>query len=99
MLHKELEGYILHMRAYAAYDMKCPIFPFSESDGKTGISRTKNVIDFEIGKGPKINMFDFVAFQNFGAYRMLHMPSFAKYIIQMLFGAFQGTPPFRTYFY
>ena len=91
MLHKELEGYILHMRAYAAYDMKCPIFPFSESDGKTGISRTKNVIDFEIGKGPKMNKFVFGAFRDFRAFHMLHMPSRAKYILQILYGAFQGT--------
>ena len=51
---------------------------------KWGISRKKHVISFETEKEPKVNMFDFGAFQEKNASR-------AKYILQKLFGAFQGT--------
>ena len=51
---------------------------------------------FEMGKEPKMNMYHFGEFPDFRASHMLHRPSPAKYILQMLFGAFQGTP--RTFF-
>ena len=38
-------------------------------------------------KEPKMNMFDFGAFQE-----KLHMLSREKYLLQKLFGAFQDTP-------
>ena len=54
---------------------------------KWGISRKKHVIDFKTGKIPKLNMFDFGAFQE-----KLHMSSRAKYLLFILVGAFQETP-------
>jgi len=43
--------------------------------------RKKHVIDFNTGKEPKMNFFDFGAFQDFRA----------KYILHKLFREFQGT--------
>ena len=43
------------------------------------------MINFKTGKAPKLNMFDFGAFQK-------QMPSRAKYLLHILFGAFQVTP-------
>ena len=100
MPQKAFEGGIFHVRAYAAYDMhfflKCPIFRIRWEkwgiSGKTnikkwGISRKKHVINFKTRKEPKMNMFDFGAFQE-----KLHMLSRAKYLLQRLVGAFQDTP-------
>ena len=42
------------------------------------------MINFKTGKEPKMNMFDFWAFQ-----KQMHMPSRAKYILRILFGAFE----------
>ena len=53
---------------------------------KCSISRKKHVIDLKTRKEPKINMFDFEAFQE-----KMHMLSREKYPLQMLFGAFQDT--------
>ena len=98
---KAFEGYILQMRAYAAYRMlhticfkilKCP-----KIDHINFRSFSYFKIDHVLcsrngpGKGPKMNIFVFWAFQDFGAYHMLHMHSRAKYILKMLFRAFQGT--------
>ena len=74
---------------------------FQNQMGKWGISRfsnikkvghfeKKHVIDLKTRKEPKINMFDFGAFQG-----KLHMLSRAKYLLQRLFGAFQDTPRIR----
>ena len=62
---------------------------------KWGISRKKHVIDLKTRKEPKMNMFDFGAFQE-----KLHMLSREKYLLHMLFGAFHDTPcniiPYRS---
>ena len=42
------------------------------------------MIDLKTGKEPKMNMFDFGVFQE-----KVHMLSHEKYLLQMLFGAFQ----------
>ena len=47
----------------------------------------KHVINFKTGKTPKLGMFDFGAFQE-----KMHIPSPAKFILHILFGAFQETP-------
>ena len=46
----------------------------------------KHVIDFKTGQEPKMAGFDFGAFQ-----KQMHMPSRAKYLLHILFGAFQET--------
>ena len=51
---------------------------------KVGHFEKKHVINFKTGKAPKSNMFDFGAFQE-----KMHMPSRAKFIFHILFGAFQ----------
>ena len=73
------------------------LFQFSESDRKNGAfqekrtkkarSRKKHVINFKTRKEPKMNMFDFGAFQE----KML-IPSRAKYTPRILFGSYQDTP-------
>ena len=54
---------------------------------KVGHFEKKHVIDLKTRKEPKMNMFDFGAFQE-----KLHMLSREKYLLQKLFGAFQDTP-------
>ena len=64
-----------------------PCFHFKNQMRKVWHFEKKHVIDFEMGKGPKINLFDFRAFQDFRAYALT-----CKIILYMLVGAFQGTP-------
>ena len=105
-------GYIKHGMAYAFVfempkidrDFEVPHFSnlilrmrkwgnsrFSNAK-KWGSSRKKHVIDLKTRKEPKMNIFDFGAFQ-----KQMHMPSRAKYLLHILFGAFQETS--RTQFY
>ena len=51
---------------------------------KVGHFEKKHAINFKTGKAPKLIMFDFGAFQE-----KLHMLSRAKYLLHILFGAFQ----------
>ena len=53
--------------------------------GKMGHFVKKARDRFEMGKEPKMNMYHFGAFPDFRASHMLHRPSPAKYILQMLF--------------
>ena len=56
-----------------------------------GHFKNEHVINFKIEKEPKMELFDFWAFQNF-----MQMLSHDKIIFHMLFGAFHITP--RIYF-
>ena len=47
-----------------------PCFHFKNQMRKVWHFEKKHVIDFEMGKGPKINLFDFRAFQDFRAYAL-----------------------------
>ena len=90
---------VVFLEIWCSKILKCPIFPIFRIrwekwgiSGKTnrkkwGISRKKHVIDLKTRKEPKINMFDFGAFQE-----KLHMLSREKYLLHMLFGAFHDTP-------
>ena len=51
---------------------------------KWGISKIKHVISFRTEKREKLKLFDFGAFQKF-----MQMPSREKYLLHILFGAFQ----------
>ena len=55
---------------------------------KWGISR-KNVISFKTEKAPKMNKYIYIRF--WGIPKKMHMPPRAKYIVQTIFAAFQGT--------
>ena len=105
MPQKAFEGGILHMRAYAIFPEMPQNRTYSQNRTftynifehipksnikKWGISRKKHVIDLKTRKEPKINMFDFGAFQE-----KLHMLSRAKYLLQRLFGVFHDTPRIR----
>ena len=57
-----------------------------------GISRKKHVIDFEMGTGPKMNMFDFGLFQNFRAFAACDMSSRAKTSFICFLGHFKEPP-------
>ena len=49
------------------------------------------VINFELGKGPKLKVFYFEAFRI-----KIHMPSRVQIFLYMIFGAFYITPPYIT---